>query len=955
MTAKLAHFINELDPELAEVVTLQWHSFQERCGKEHLPLPQTFLDSLPKVWAASEFVAKACVANPQLLMDLRDDLCRRYASGELRDRVLGLEFDSDESLMQSLRRIRSREAVRITWRNIAGWADLTEVMTTMSELADACVEKALRHIYRSYCERLGTPLAKTDGNPVGMTVLGLGKLGGRELNFSSDIDLIFAYSEAGETNHPRPISNHEFFLKVARSLIGALGTPTADGYVFRVDMRLRPNGESGPLALSFDAMEQYYQTHGRDWERYALIKARNIAGKQTTGKELLTRLQPFVYRRYLDFGAFEAVRSMKDMINRELRRKSVQNNIKLGQGGIREIEFIAQSYQLIRGGREPSLQTNQLFPALSFLGQSGVIQKSVAEELIEAYRFLRNLEHRLQMIRDQQTHQIPDVEIDRKRLLINCDAEDWSDLSQRITDVCDSVHQHFDKIFVPLRQVEESKPDEIRDLWQGLLDSAVAHKALTKLGYADTASAINEMRSLRNSRVYHAHSKYGRERLDKLMPMCIREAGQTPNPDETLKRVVQFVEAVGRRSAYLVLLIENPLALSQLIKLIGASLWVNSWIQQHPLLLDELLDPITAEAASSEQNLIEELDRRLEQVEPDDLEQQMDVLREVCHGQSLRVAAADVSGLIDWVEVGRRLSMVAETMLTRTVDLCVTGAAKTLGRPSVAPGASPATLGIVAYGKLGSMELGYNSDLDIVVLHHGAETNGITQGGERSIGNEQYYFRLVQRIVHILTTRTAAGILYEVDMRLRPSGRAGPIVTSLEGFHNYQLNHAWTWEHQALVRARMIVGPKPLRARFDEIRRDVLCQERDPHQLRLDIREMRQKMRTAHDQSSGDWFDLKHGNGGIVDIEFIVQYYVLKCARKHPELVGPRNNIELIGMLERIGCVGADDGQALAQAYYYYLAAEHHSKLAEQAARVGSTEFQQHREHVEMLWKRLFD
>lgn len=868
---------------------------------------------------------------------------------------MALQSDSEESLMRDLRRIRSREAVRIAWRNIAGWCDLVEVMTTMSELADACIEKALQHAYRSHCERLGTPLAKTDRNPVGMTVLGLGKLGGRELNFSSDIDLIFAYSEAGETDHPRPISNHEFFLKLARSLIGFLETSTADGYVFRVDMRLRPNGESGPLALSFDATEQYYQTHGRDWERYALIKARVIAGKQEKGKELLTRLQPFVYRRYLDFGAFEAVRSMKDMINRELKRKGVQNNIKLGQGGIREVEFIAQSYQLIRGGREPALQTNQLVPALIYLSRSGVIQKSVCKQLIDAYGFLRNLEHRLQMIRDQQTHRIPDAEIDRKRLLINSDAADWSDLSRQITDKCGLVHKHFDKIFVPIRQVDESEPDEIKDLWLGLLDSAVAHKALTELGYTDTASAINEMRSLRNSRVYYAHSKYGRERLDKLMPLCIREAGQTTDPDETLRRMAKFVEAVGRRSVYLVLLIENPLALSQLTKLIGASLWVSSWIQQHPLLLDELLDPITAEAASSEQSLIEELDRRLEQVKPDDLEQQMDVLREVCHGQNLRVAAADVSNLIDWVEVGRRLSMVAETILSRTVDLCIAGVAKTLGCPSVESGTPPATLGIVAYGKLGSRELGYNSDLDIVFLHQGAQAHGNTHGGERSIGNEQYYFRLVQRIVHILTTRTAAGVLYEVDMRLRPSGRAGPIVTSLEGFHNYQFNHAWTWEHQALVRARMVVGPASLRTRFEDIRRNVLCQERDPRQLRFDINKMRQKMRTAHDQSNGSRFDLKHGNGGIVDIEFIVQYYVLKCAHEHPELVGPRNNIELIGMLNRIGCVDEGDGKVLAEAYYCYLEAEHQSKLAKQAAWVDATEFGQHREHIKVLWKRLFD
>lgn len=948
--------IATLDPEIERWVATQWRSFNDKTSDEQKAALQKCFVTLPTAWGASEFVAKTCVARPQMLVELvtSGDLFRGYNTGELTRRAHTVEPESEQELMQWLRRLRTRECVRLTWRDVAGWADLDEVMATMSELADSCVNLALRSLYRSHCQHFGTPLSKTGGDRVSMAVLGLGKLGGCELNFSSDIDLVFAYSEQGETDGPKPISNHEFFLKLARKLIKVLDQPTEDGIVFRVDMRLRPNGESGPLALSFDAIEQYYQTHGRDWERYALIKARHIAGDKQAGAELLAKLHPFVYRRYLDYGAFEAVRAMKEMINRELRRKGVQNNIKLGQGGIREIEFIAQSFQLIRGGRDPQLQCNRLIPVLQHLGRGGIIPEDACAELISSYRFLRKLEHHLQMIRDQQTHRVPEGAMDRKRLLMASGAGHWDELENRITTTCAAVHQHFDQVFVPVHGDERSKPDEIEGLWLGLLDSPIAHRALAGYGYRDTGAVINSLRSLRGSRVYYAHSSDGRERLDRLMPMFIREAGLSPDPDDTLHRLIQFIEGVGRRSVYLVLLIENPLALSQLVKLIGASAWVSSWIRQHPLLLDELLDPITADVATSPQFIVEELDQRLSHIAVDDLEVQMDVLREVRHGQSLRVAAADVSGLIDCVEVGRRLSLVAEITLSRTIELCIDGLGQTVGSPSV-KGGTRATLGVVAYGKLGSQELGYNSDLDIVFLHHGAPASGMTEGGSRTIGNEQYYSRLVQRIVHAVTTRTAAGVLYELDMRLRPSGRAGPVITSMDGYRNYQLSHAWTWEHQALVRARMIIGPDSLCSRFEEIRREVLCQPRDPAKLKVDIKEMRAKMLDAHDGSDQHQFDLKHGTGGIVDVEFIVQYFVLGWAHAHPELIAPRNNIKLIDLLQQTGLVTAPEAAALAGAYDCYLTAEHHAKLGERAPRVPATALREDRRRVKMLWQRLFD
>ncbi len=948
--------LQRLDPELAGWVRTQWNALTEKTKEEDFQALQPCLDTLPNVWAASEFIARTCVSRPRLLVELvsSGDLFSKYRDGELTRRIRAVSGGNEVELMRELRSIRLREAVRIAWRDLSGLADLDEVVSLMSELADACAGKANDCAYSALCERVGIPHGEISGKPVRMTLLALGKLGGRELNFSSDVDLIFAYSETGKTRHSNRISNHEFFLKLARDLIRILENPTGEGLVFRVDMRLRPNGNSGPLALSFDAMEQYYQTHGRDWERYALIKAR-IIGDDDAGNELLTRLKPFVYRRYLDYGAFEAVRSMKDMINRELKRKGVQNNLKLGRGGIREIEFIAQSFQLIRGGRERSLQTNRLFEALDQLARGGIIDGAMHTELIADYTYLRRLEHRVQMIRDQQTHRLPERDVDRKRLLAATGHEGWSELTHETDAVCARVHGHFDQIFVPVRETSTPGPDEIADLWMGLVDDASAFQALSNLGYHQPENTTNAIRSLKQSRVYRAHSKVGQERLDRLMPMCVREAGQSSDPDATLSRLIQFMEGIGRRSAYLVLLIENPQALSQLVRLIAASPWISSWIRQHPLLLDELLGPITDSMESSREQMNVELDQRLAHVEKDDLEQQMDILREVRHGQNLRVAAADISGTIDWVEAGQRLSMIAETILSYSVNLCIDGLCSSIGIPSADVESTPPTLGIVAYGKLGSRELGYNSDLDIVFLHHGTRPGGGTEHGARSIDNTQYYMRLVQRMVHFLTTRTAAGVLYEVDMRLRPSGRAGPVVTSLDGYHNYQKNRAWTWEHQALARARMVVGPEPFRARFDEIRQDILCQPREQAALKREIKDMRARMSAAHDASNTRVFDLKHGEGGIVDIEFIVQYFVLQWASDHPEIIISRSNIELIKSFCAAGLMGEGEGSALADAYYRYLTAEHQAKLTEQPAEVPAGEYLQQRDHVKMLWRRLFD
>jgi len=916
-------------------------------------LPADCLDALPRVWACSDFVSKTCLARPGLLAELASsgDLFRPYEQGELRRRVQDrlAEVQDEEQLLTALRHLRLRESVRVAWRDLAGDASLDEVMALMTELGEACIENALAHLYRWYCDERGTPVGEHSGQPVQLVVLGLGKLGGGELNFSSDVDLIFTYSEEGETRAERSISNHEFFTKLGRRLIHVLETPTPDGQTFRVDMRLRPNGNSGPIVLSFEATEHYYQTHGRDWERYAWIKARPVAGDLAAGRSLLRDLRPFVYRKYLDFGAVEAIRDMKELIERELKRKGASQNIKLGRGGIREIEFIAQSFQLIRGGRDLRLQTHQLFAALDALRAAGVLDEETVNTLHKSYIFLRRTEHRLQMLADQQTHQLPSDPVAQARIAFASGGVDWETFAREIGSHRDAVHACFQTIFAPAAPASSGIDPRYADLWRGQIETVQAHEWLTQLGYRDATASWDQIVALRHSKSYQVHASSGRERLDRLMPLLIRDAAATAQPDETLKRVIVLLEAVARRPTYLILLLDSELARTQLVTLCATSAWIANWISRVPMLLDELLDPISAQAGASVDELDREMHERLSRIDAGDLEFQMDALRELRHAAVMKVAAADVSGLLDVIEVGHRLSGIAETTLKHTLNCAIANLAPQIGTP--AGGAQP---GIVAYGKLGSMELGYHSDLDLVFLYPAAQKSGSTTGGERTLGNEHYYGRLVQRVVHILTTRTPAGLLYDIDMRLRPSGRAGTLITTLEGFTGYQSEQAWTWEHQALVRARLVAGPDALRREFEAIRESVLVRERDPQRLTADIREMRDKMVAANDRSSAVRFDLKQGRGGMIDIEFLVQYYVLRWAHQHPELTRPRTNLEILAALVSAGVIPPERQRALDEAYRKFLATEHRLKLAEAPALVDNVELSEPRAAVIEAWSAEF-
>ncbi|MGK2940616.1 MAG: bifunctional [glutamate--ammonia ligase]-adenylyl-L-tyrosine phosphorylase/[glutamate--ammonia-ligase] adenylyltransferase [Immundisolibacter sp.] len=905
-----------------EAVADALHGLLEYPALAELSTRGRWLTVAPRVLAASEFVTELCQARPQLLAELLDtDRLESAANGAAvyASVQAGLAQVADEAeLRLRLRLLRSREMLRIAWRDLAGWADLDETLAALSALADACIHSALDWLYRWQLEQLGPP-QDSRGQAVGLVVLGMGKLGGEELNFSSDVDLIFGFEHAGVCQGPGEISNEEFFLRLARRLVSVLDEVDASGRVFRVDVRLRPFGNSGPLAVSFDAAEDYYQNHGRDWERYALIKARPVAGDLAAGERLLQRLRPFVFRRYLDFGAIDALRAMKALIVEQVRRESLHQNIKLGAGGIREIEFIGQMHQLIRGGREPDLRCRGIRQVLQLLGARGQLPATTVDELHAAYDFLRRLENRLQMQQDRQTHEIPADPVARSRLALAMDYPDWDGCAAALGAWRRCVHDHFASLLGEARGLPPAQR-----LWPDGLDRLQAIAELTDLGYADPEQALAHLKALRDGRACRIASAAARQRLDTVLPDLLRAAVTTNQPELTLGRLCTLLEAVATRSVYLAMLIEHPLAREHLARLMGASAWIADWITSHPVVLDELLDARTLYAPQTGADVERELDQALSTVATDDLETAMNALREHRHAAALHVAAAEIGALLDSHEPTQALTELAEVLLRRALLLAQTHMSQRHGRPR--DGAEPsreAQLLVIAYGRLGSAELGYESDLDLVFLHDalGGHTDGPAQ-----LANETYFARVVQRLTHILTTLTPAGRLYEIDFRLRPSGNAGPLVTTLSGFETYQREEAWTWEHQALVRARPVAGDVTLGAAFETTRQHVLCQAREPDQLRRDIATMRERIREEKGQPA-QGFDLKLSPGGRVDIEFIAQYLVLAHAHTHPQITAPRGTTAILNLAGKLGLLAPDAGAALGEAFVSLCAIERQQTL----------------------------
>jgi len=877
------------------------------------------------VLAPSRYAVALLSSRPELAQGLHEPA--PFTRAEIDAALANAGADDEAALKRRLRRLRSRVLLRVMARDLAGKADLAEVCGTMSALADASIAAAQAWSETQLLRAHGVPRG-AGGEAQPFVVVGMGKLGGGELNVSSDVDLVFVYPEEGDTDGARPLSNHEFFTRLGRKLIALLSEITEDGFAFRVDMRLRPYGESGPLVCSFEALENYFITQGREWERYAWIKARPITGDAGAAHEALaTCVRPFVFRKYLDYATLGAMRRLHADVRREVARRELADHIKLGPGGIREIEFIAQALQLIRGGRDPALAVRPTLTVLERLAERKLIPEQAARELSQAYDFLRRLEHRLQYLEDRQTHRLPADADDRARIAAMSGAPDWATLESKIEAVRATVTRHFQ---ATLAESEESAGPAV---WQD--DREAIAGALTALGYRDPGAAAARLLTIRASQRYTLLPTDSRRRFDALVPALASVAAETADPDTTLARGLDFIEAIARRAAYLALLAEHRDALERVARIIGASSWAAQFVGHHPLLLDELLDDRVLYAAPDWAAFARAL-RAQVTAYAGDAEAQMNVLREQHQAQVFRLLAQDLAGQLTVERLADHLSAAADAVL----EVCLESAWAALrnrhreGAPRFA---------IVAYGKQGGKELGYASDLDIIFLYDDDD--------ERA---PEVYARLAQRVNNWLTTHTAAGVLFATDLRLRPSGASGLLVSSLAAFEQYQEQSAWTWEHQALTRARHCAGDAAVGAAFEAIRERILRRARDAAKLARDVLEMRDKMHAAHPNRSM-LFDLKHDRGGMIDLEFIVQYLVLAHAHAHPELVGNLGNIALLGIAGELGLIPTALAEQCQNAYREFRRRQHALRLeGAQYARVEPASVEAQVGAVQELWTKVF-
>ncbi|MEI7839059.1 MAG: bifunctional [glutamate--ammonia ligase]-adenylyl-L-tyrosine phosphorylase/[glutamate--ammonia-ligase] adenylyltransferase [Methylococcaceae bacterium] len=911
-----------------------------------LELPADFPNSMVKVWAMSEFVAQHCNRRPEILIGLcqSGDLFKSYHEATYREKLAQKIIETEADLMITLRHFRRNEMIRIAWRDISDWEELTQTLRELSWLAEACIQTALDFLYSQACEKRGTPVL-SDGTPQKIVVLGMGKLGAYELNYSSDIDLIFAYPENGVLPDRKETTYSEFFTKVCQSLVRVLDETTVDGFVFRTDIRLRPFGDSGAMIMTFDGMENYYQTQAREWERYAMIKARQVAGDFEQGKPLMSMLRAFVYRRYLDYGAFEELRSLKAQIVQELRRKDRIDNVKLGRGGIREIEFIGQAFQLIRGGNDKSLQTRGILDVLKLLSELELLNPEDATQLTKSYHFLRRVENRIQQYQDKQTHDLPTNENAKSAMAYVLGFANWETFLIELNAVRDNVHAVFDAVF------SVSKQDEIehkaQKIWNGLDDESELLENLSEYGFQNVAESWAAIGAFKNEPAIRRLSNKGLGVINRLMPQVISTLQTVPNPDETFKRLLTLFTAVAGRNVYLALLAENPNALAQLLKLSSASPWIGEYLARYPVLFDELLDTRSLFEPLKKTDLAAQLNQLVARMDADDLESFMIALRQFKHVNVLRIAAADIMGVIPLMIVSDYLTFLAESVVDCVVKNSWQMLVEKHGYPPECDD-EKTNFAIIGFGKLGGFELGYGSDLDMVFVYDCADGN-VSTNGEKPLSCSQFYARLAQKIRHILDTKLLAGELYEVDLRLRPNGDSGALVTHIDSYENYLTQNAWTWELQALVRARFMAGDANLGEVFSAIRQRVLSLPRDIEKLKIEVCEMREKMRESLATKSADEFDLKQSAGGIVDVEFMVQFGVLANAAKMSPI--DTDNIRLLKSLQIQNVISEQDAEILTNAYCTYRDAGHKRVLQGDKTIINAQEFVELRGQVTRIWQ----
>ena len=905
---------------------------------------------LASALAYSRYATAMLAARPDERMRLEATLDEPFAWDSAAAEIDGRAVrDEPEALASALRILRLRAFLHTLARDLTGRAELEEVCATTTTLAETALRAALTLHHRDLAAAHGEP-RDADGAPQELVIVGMGKLGGSELNVSSDVDLIFVYPEEGETDGARALANREFFERVGRRVIAALNDITPDGYVFRVDMRLRPYGESGPLAVSYVALEQYLVAQGRAWERYAWLKARALTG--TRRDELEAMVTPFVFRKYLDFDAYDGLRDIHRQISEQGRRQDYRPNIKLGPGGIREIEFVVQALQLVRGGREPALRIRGTLAALAAIEERGLLPAAGIAALRDAYVFLRNVEHRLQYRDDRQTQTLP---TDPGELAALAGAAGFSDVAsfeRTLAAHRAAVAGHFAGLFgervATTGGASSSSHDSVgaaptlasfAALWRGDLEADTARGVLATAGFGDAADLHARLERVRRGQRYTQLPANSQQRVDALVPQLLQVAStlkeSAADAQTVFGRLLDLLESVSRRSAYLALLVEHPAMLPRLAQLIGASQWAAAYLTQHPILLDELLDARVLLAEPDWDAWRAELGRLLAG-HAGDAERQMDVLRHFRHAQTFRLLAQDLAGRLTVERLADHLSALADVILAATLSEVW---AYVEGRD-----APPPRFAVIGFGKLGGKELGYASDLDLVFIYD--------DGADESA--QDRYLKLARRLMTWLTTMTPAGQLYDVDLRLRPDGEKGLMSSSLEGFRRYEREHAWTWEHQALTRARFVAGYAPIGAAFEAERKAILCLAREREALRREVVDMRRRMLAGHANPTA-LFDVKHDPGGMVDVEFSVQYLVLAHAHDHEALTRNLGNIALLAIGADLGLIPAPLAAAAASAYRDYRRLQHQIRLTgAQHARVEAAAQADRRVAVNALWNHVF-
>jgi glutamate-ammonia-ligase adenylyltransferase len=905
----------------------------------------------------SPFTAEHVTANPLILdrFGKSGDLDTSYAPGDIKKKLGDFIGDNQEraGVRARLLEFKVYEIIRIAWRDLTGAAPLSETMADLSDLACACISFGFEHLYPVLTRKWGTP-RDSNGNAQNIVVLGMGKLGAGELNFSSDIDLIFVYPDSGQTDGDRSISNDEFFTKLCREFIKlfSMGNGT---HFYRVDTRLRPFGDSGPLVMNAEAFEHYYQSQGREWERYAMIKATPVAGDIAAGNTIIQALKPFIFRRYLDYGAFDSFRDMKQRITLQVKNAKLKHNIKIGAGGIREIEFFGQLFQLIRGGVEPALQARPILLVMDTLVEKKLIDKKECDELKDAYHFLRLVENRLQAYQDRQIHDIPEDPVQRQILALSMGYEDENAFYTELSRIQGVVHKHFSGLLVQADDEDnDSSSQELKQIWDSITDPQFHGEDLSISGYEDTGSVVRLLKAL----AAHPHtrqlSQTGRNKLSQLLPHLIKKVGEHPDSDEVMAKLIDLVATIERRTCYLSLLIENKGALDNLIVLARKSPWIISFLSRHPVLLDELMDPVSLYSPPKRDMLEQEMERSMARVPKGDLEHLLEELNIFRQINTLRVAAADVSGNFSLMKVSDHLTWIAEIILNQVLASSWQIITEKYGHPKGIEGKGVEGCGfiVIAYGKVGGLEMGYKSDLDLVFIFD-AES-GYTSGTERSIDIGRFYSNLGQRIINALTMHTPAGTLYGADMRLRPGGDSGTIITHIQAYEDYLKNQAWTFEHQALIRARPVAGDPSLFKRFDTIRKKILTRERDDSILKKEVGQMRERMRRQRLKYEPGLFDLKQGRGGIVDIEFIVQYLVLRHACDHPDVLEWTDNIRLLQALSVDALISGEESSILQNAYVTMRKTIHRLTLQERSANVDENQFSEQAAKVAQIYDAAF-